>query len=502
MSEIWAQPNQEQGKRLYLAAQCREIDRTAIEDYGIAGFDLMFRAGQRAFDHLVETLGSPHDVIVLCGPGNNGGDGYIVAAQALSHGIAVQLAAVGDPRSAEAAAARKLFLDAGGVSVALDELDLAECSKTVIVDALLGTGLQSDPRGDIATAIQWINRAGCAVIALDVPSGLNCDTGHAYTPCVDADLTVTFIADKPGLHTATGVDVVGRVILESLSIPGEIVKSVDPVARVVSPPSIPKRPQNSHKGRFGHVVVAGGQPGMLGATVIAGTAALRAGAGLVTILGPGEHLSLAALFQPELMSMDASENGKSRALIASADAVVLGPGMGQGDLAHQLAAICQAASAPLVVDADGLNLLAENPNYMANRILTPHPGEAARLLGTTISDIQTDRFAAAREIVARYGGIVVLKGAGTLVWDGESMYLCDRGNPGMAVAGMGDALSGIIASLAGQGIRLAEAARYGVWIHGMAGDQAAEKNGQAGLLPTDVCALLPALMNSIAGPRT
>ncbi len=494
-------------EEIYCARQTREIDRVVIEQHGVPGITLMRRAGAAAFKRMMERSSRVAHLVVVCGPGNNGGDGYVVALCARQIGIRVTVLAVGgdntgDAATADAATAAGDYHDHGGTTVSkVEDAGAVIASADLLVDALFGTGLSRAPQGAAAEVIARINRAragasgGVPVVSLDMPSGLHSDTGFAFSPCVVADATVTFIGVKLGLLTGRGRSHAGEIIFEDLRIPAEARRAVPPAARIIQPPTLAKRAREMHKGDAGRVLVVGGERGMLGAVLLAGEAALRCGSGLVTLAGDAAHLDLAALHRPELMSADAARMAPED-VGALADVVVLGPGLGQSEWSERIFERFIHCDLPMVVDADGLNWLARaRPRQRANRVLTPHPGEAARLLQSSPADIQADRPAAAAEIVARFGGICVLKGAGTLVAHSDgALWLCDRGNPGMASAGMGDVLSGIVASTIGQGMPAADAATAAVWLHASAADIAAAETGERSVLARDVIARLPPLI--------
>ena len=481
---------------LYTTSQTRQIDRVAIEEFGIAGLALMERAGRAAFDWITQEYGFAASVLVLCGNGNNGGDGYVVARLLREIGIQVQVIATGEPDTADAATVYRHYLDAGGAFRKVSSEDLPAAD--LIIDGLLGSGLSRAPAGPYAELVNKANNAGCPVVALDLPSGLSGDTGSAFEPCIRADMTVTFIGRKLGQYTADGPDVCGDLHFEGLGLDREILRRVTPEARVTQSPSLPRRARNSHKGRFGHVVVGGGELGMLGAIILAGRAALRSGTGLVTLLGHQAHLDTPALVQPELMSraFHPDRDDASVDLLSQASAIVFGPGTGTTDWSRKLHRAVMGQGSAQVWDAGALRILAEYPDSRENRVLTPHPGEAAVLLGCQTREIQRDRPGAAREIQRIYGGVCVLKGSGTLIASADRLEVSDRGNPGMASAGMGDVLSGIIGALLGQGMAAWDAARHGVYWHGAAGDAACDEMGEVSMLATDVIDQLPGVMQS------
>jgi NAD(P)H-hydrate epimerase len=369
----------------------------------------------------------------------------------------------------------------------------------VIVDAIFGTGLARDASGLAAECIAAINAAGRAVVAVDVPSGLHADTGHVLGCAVRADLTVTFIGRKLGCHLAAGPDHTGEIVFDDLGVPLATYDDTHPALRLldasVVTTALPRRERTAHKGRHGHVLVIGGAAGMGGAVRLAGEAALRAGAGLVTVAAHPQSLQ-ALTARPELMSVALGNAPDLEHALERATVIALGPGLGQSPWSMEVLRAALAAGKPLIVDADALNLLAAVPQRRDDWVLTPHPGEAARLLGVTAAGVQDDRRAAARELQARYGGTVVLKGAGSIVQCADGMgWLCDRGNPGMAVAGMGDVLTGVVAGIAAQCSDLAPAARAGVYVHAVAGDRAAGVAGERGLLASDVIDQLRACVN-------
>lgn len=473
--------------RLYRAKQVRELDRLAIEEHGIPGYELMQRAGQAAFDALRQRWPQARSITVCCGGGNNGGDGYVIAQLARLAGFDVQLMALTSPdalRGDAARAAADWQALGGGMSEPGEAL-----RGEVIVDALLGTGLDRAPEGVFAEMIGYINRAGRPVLAVDLPSGLSADTGMALGPVVRAQLTVTFIGNKRGLYTGQAGRWCGERRYCSLDTPDDIHAAIESDARLMSPRELeaclPPRSPDMHKGDLGHVLVIGGDAGMAGAPVLAGTSALRAGSGLVSLATRAEHAGLALAVRPELMCHAVETLEALDVLAGRADVLALGPGLGQSDWSNVLFRRALVSGKPLVVDADGLNLLAQRPGPVPGCILTPHPGEAARLLSCSVAEVQSDRFAAARTLADRYGAVIVLKGHGTLVAEpGGAVAVCPYGNPAMASAGMGDALTGIIASFMGQGKDSLVAARCGVLAHALAGDLAA--TGRRQILAVDL----------------
>jgi hydroxyethylthiazole kinase-like uncharacterized protein yjeF len=476
---------------LYSTAQVRALDAYAIEQLGVPGYTLMKRAGEAALRYLRTRFPVAHRIVIVCGAGNNGGDGYVLARFAHAAGLTVTTLAATPPEGLRGDA-RQAFEDlrASGTQVqpySRERLAQGE----VIVDALLGTGLRGPAREEAARIIRDINGSGRPVLAVDVPSGLDSDTGVPLGESVRADCTVTFVGLKTGLFIGEGPEFTGTVFFDDLEIVPETTGS--PAARVqrileaTIQQALPRRPRSAHKGDFGRVLIVGGGPGMPGAVRLAGEACMRVGAGLVTVaVAPGNVAAISA-GRPELICLPLEDTAALAEAGERADVIAIGPGLGRTPWARGALETVLRCAKPLVVDADALNIVAESRTCAREDwILTPHPGEAARLLGVDTRVIQRDRLAALGHLVERYGGTVVLKGAGTLVGaPGQTPALCERGNPGMATAGMGDVLTGTIAGILGQCRDAWLAARVGVLVHAMAGDSAA-RTGQRGLLASDV----------------
>jgi hydroxyethylthiazole kinase-like uncharacterized protein yjeF len=480
---------------LYRAAQVRELDRIAIEEFKIPGYQLMCRAGSAVFECISEKWPQAKSLTVYCGSGNNAGDGYVIARLALEAGLSAMAIYAGDPEKlkGDALTAYRDYVQAGGRVEAFQPGQAIEAD--LLVDALLGTGLDRPVTGLYAEAIAAINRSGLPVIAVDIPSGLNADTGNAMGCAVKADCTVTFIGLKQGLFTGQAAEYAGEIVYDSLAVPDGVFKQVKAgVFRVIQKPLAPRN-RCAHKGNMGHVLVVGGDLGYSGAARMAGEAALRVGAGLVSIATHSEHAGLMNLNRPELMCHGVENEADLILLLDKANVVVLGPGLGEKEWGKAMFGAVLKSGKPIVLDADGLNLLALSPTNKPYWILTPHPGEASRLLHNSTQFVQQDRFAAASAIQADYGGIAVLKGAGTLIASGSRIAVSTTGNPGMASGGMGDVLSGVIAGLIAQGLDLQEAAEQGVFLHGRAADLAAAKDGERGLLATDLLPFLRQLVN-------
>ena len=486
-------------QNLYRAEQVRELDRLAIEYYGIAGYSLMSRAGQDVFEQIRIRWPRARSLAVLCGGGNNGGDGYVIARLAKLAGLEVELHQLVKPERLEGDA-RHAWEDAVAAAVSMINYDGQRLDGfDLIVDAMLGTGLTGEVEGVWREAIEAVNEIGSPVVSVDIPSGLSADTGRVMGAAVRADLTVSFIGLKCGLFTADGPDLCGQLHFSDLNIPAEVYGHLKPAARRIDYRSliseIAPRRRNSHKGDYGHLLVVGGDLGMGGAVRLAAEAAARCGTGLVSVATREAHAQSLTAMRPELMCHGVEKPAQLRALLSRASAVAIGPGLGQEKWGRAMLGTILESRLPLLLDADALNLLLKEPRRHDKWVLTPHPGEAARMLGCSISEIQQDRFSAITSLEASYGGVVVLKGCGSLILaaDGE-MALCSEGNPGMACGGMGDLLTGVIAAFIAQGMGLRQAARLGVALHAAAGDSAA-REGERGMLAADLLPHLRTLLN-------
>nr|MBA3565168.1 NAD(P)H-hydrate dehydratase [Gammaproteobacteria bacterium] len=360
----------------------------------------------------------------------------------------------------------------------------------LVVDGLLGTGLERPLEGEYRAAVDCINGARLPVFALDLPSGLHADTGAELGAAVRADMTLSFIGLKLGCFLGAGPDCVGELLFDDLGVPPVIHARLTGALERLTPACLSEtlrpRRRGTHKGEQGHALVIGGGAGMGGAIRLTAEATLRAGAGLVTVATEPDNARTVTATRPELMARGIEKAAQLGELLERADIVVIGPGLGTQDWGRSLWQTALASTRPLVVDADALNLLAEAPVRRSSWVLTPHPGEAGRLLGMSAADVQAGRLDAVRELADRYGGIAVLKGAGTLIaGENGAVAVCDRGNAGMAAPGMGDVLTGVIAGLAACGRPLLEAARAGVLAHALAGDDAAAA-GERGMLAGDL----------------
>jgi NAD(P)H-hydrate epimerase len=399
--------------------------------------------------------------------------------------------------SGDARRAREDWLDSDGGEQKYTEFD--RHAFDVVVDALLGTGIDRAVTGEWSAAIETVNDSALPVVAVDLPSGINADSGAVMGVAVRADATVSFIGLKQGLLTGAAPEQRGRLYFNSLSVPEAVYQASHPITlrleRKTLLLALSPRPRTAHKGDFGHVLIVGGDEGMSGAALLAAQAALRSGAGLVSVATHPQHAAVLNLGQPELMVHPMLEARALRGLLQRATVVVIGPGLGKGDWGAALLAEVLASGLPCVIDADALNLLAEEDVQLpAESVLTPHPGEAARLLGVSSGEVQRDRYIHAETLHDRWQAVCVLKGAGTVVADATGTSVCAAGNPGMASGGMGDLLSGVIGALIAQGLSAAEAARLGVCVHAEAGDLAA-REGERGLVASDLLAFLRPLLN-------
>ncbi len=493
---------------LYSADSVRAMDHYLIEQQGVDGFELMQSAARAAFRQLIKCSPQPESILVLCGAGNNGGDGYLIAANALRHGMSVQCVAVA-PVNKLSGDALKAANKARAEGVAIEELsDLAEAeletrlaSVAMVVDAMLGTGVTGAPREPVAGIIRAVNAVGVPVLAVDLPSGLNASTGEAEGDVIHAAVTVTFIGAKAGLYTGKGAGVCGRVVFESLGM-GE--RGRDGGEQAVAElyrwstcrQWLPERALNAHKGQFGHVLIVAGDRGFGGAGILAAEAAARSGAGLVSLATRPEHVPAALARCPSIMAHGIDHGSDLAPLLTQADVVVCGPGLGKAAWGQQLLQQVVQSGKPRVLDADALNLMAgPSPQAFEHQVLTPHPGEAARLLGCDVPEIEADRLAAAERLQRTFGGVVLLKGAGTVIATGIGLpAIVAGGNPGMATGGMGDVLSGITGALLAQVGHAGKATIAGACAHIAAADSAAQSQGYMGLLPVDVIAALAGVL--------
>ncbi|MGV8923379.1 MAG: NAD(P)H-hydrate dehydratase [Thermomonas sp.] len=489
-------------RALYDVDALRVLEARGIAFLDGDGFALMARAGEAAWRCVLAHWPQARRIVVVCGPGNNGGDGYVLARHAYMSGCEVRVHCLPAhvPASALAKRACDDYLASGGCLV--ESLD-AMADADLIVDALFGIGLSRAPDAATSALIQAINAQPAPVLALDVPSGVDARNGHVPGVAINALCTLQFIAAHRGLSTGDALEHAGELDLATLDLPATVFDGVEASAHACTGDALqamlPLRARNSHKGRNGHVLCVGGDHGGGGAVLLAAEAALRCGAGLVSVATRGEHVPALLSHRPEVMAHAVASVEDLPALLARADVVAIGPGLGQSEWGRGLFDAAMASEKPRVVDADALNLLAQAPRMLRPQdVLTPHPGEAARLLDCDTSHIQRDRFAAAQALCERYGAQIVLKGAGTIIASPDARpVVMDAGNPGMAVGGMGDLLTGCIAALLAQGLSSRDAAIAGALLHAGAGDAAAREDGERGLLPSDLLPWLRRLANPV-----
>lgn len=481
---------------VYSSEQASQLDSIAIEKYGINGYELMQRAGKAALTLIKQQFPSAKRILVITGGGNNGGDGYIVARLAAQTGFectVMPLIPVTKLRG-DAARAQNDFAIHDGNDVDPGE-DFPECD--LIVDAIFGTGLSRPVEGMFADIIQSLNRTPVPVISLDVPSGLNASTGNPMGPAVYANTTITFIGLKTGLLTSQARNFTGDIVLDTLDLPAEVTNEItelgSTIADSIRTRLLPIRSASSYKNNFGHVLVIGGNRGYPNAARLAGEAAARTGAGLVSIATHPDSVAPIAAGCASLMVKGIRDARGLGPLLKKAGVVIVGPGLGQDTWAQKIFARVLESDLPLIIDADALQLLSNNGSNNDHWILTPHPGEAAKLLSCTAEDIEADRVSAILALHEQYKGITVLKGAGTLTCYEQYLGFCTRGNASLATGGTGDVLTGVIAGLIAQGISLFEATNCGVLLHALAGEAVSE-NGTRGILAED---LLPALYSLV-----
>jgi NAD(P)H-hydrate epimerase len=498
------------------ADEMRAIDRATIEEYGVPGPVLMDAAGRGAADVLCG-LRAPRGlrVAIVCGSGNNGGDGYVVARHLHNRGADARVylcaprAKIGGDAALYLRVIEKMGIpcvDASGGAAALDGF-VREAD--VIVDALLGTGLTAEVRGVYREVIEAVNALGALVLSVDIPSGLDAERGVPLGACVRADHTVTFAHPKTGLVGDPGFTRVGRLHVVDIGVPRGLGERLGARLWLLEEDEVralvPPRPAGGHKGTFGHLLVVGGSAGKTGAALLAGLGALRSGVGLATVASTAAgqrgldsktlEVMTATLCDGE--EPDETTWDRFQEIRRGSTAVALGPGIPRGAaMAAFVRRLVESCPLPLVVDADGLNHLAGDPTPLARAlrpvVITPHPGEMARLCGSSVAAVQSDRIGVARAFAAAHRAIVCLKGARTVVAlpDGRA-WLNPTGNAGMATGGTGDVLCGLIGALLARGLEPADAARLAVYVHGLAGDRAAAQRGQTGLIAGDLLDALP-----------
>lgn len=488
------------------AAEMKQIDCLAQEDFRISGAILMERAALAVRQVILERFGlAEKKIYIFCGKGNNGGDG-LALARLLMETTAEVIVALAFERSQFHGLAQENLISAEKFGIRIVDwqtVSAAELKRAdLIVDAMLGTGATGEPKGAVAAIISMINDSGKPVIAVDVPSGVNVDNGQICGVAIKAKVTVTFGLPKPGLLVYPGAEAGGELVIDPIGFPRTLLESNTLKMNLLSEAEVrelmPKRPPTAHKGATGHVLIIGGAMGMTGAAALCSLGALRAGAGLATVGIQDQNV-----FPEKPAEVMALAWDQISTVLEKADAVVFGPGASVGervrDLLIQLLNSCKV---PLVIDADGLNLLAEGSinlhEFNLPITLTPHPGEMSRLSGLPTPEIQENRIDVARRFAKEWGVTLVLKGARTIIADGaDHIYINLTGNAGMATAGMGDALAGIIGGLLAQGMASPDAATVGVYLHGLAGDLAAGKHGPRGIITTDLLKEYPAAVKKV-----
>jgi NAD(P)H-hydrate epimerase len=496
--------------KLYNVDSVVQLEQIAINQYGIPAYELMKRAGEAVFNVLQTKYPHCKKVLVLCGAGNNAGDGYVVARLAKQAGFDVDVISLIDP----------VALKNDALLACQDWLSIAENSKAdlsllekadIVIDALLGTGLAREVSAEWAEWIIAVNSSTKPVISVDIPSGLLADTGVIAGVAIKADITVSFIGLKQGLFTAQAKDVCGEVVFNDLAVPDEVYSSVECNTRLIQATDyslLAERKASSHKGKFGHVLIVGGNNGMPGAVILAARAALRTGAGLVTIITAAQNLEAISAAVPEAMiktcQIDTEDNVAISSLFAepfinNVTHVAIGMGLAQENWSLKMLQHCVQLNKPMLIDADALNLLAKHDFIYSELIaglplvITPHPGEAARLLSKdkeiSTADIQKNRFEAVKKLYVLFKNsesiTVILKGSGTLIFDGKIIKVCNLGSPAMAAPGMGDVLSGIVIALMAQNINTGDAAELAVCLHASAA-QSVTGDKTRGLLASDV----------------
>ncbi len=510
--------------RVVTAHTMQEIDKQAIKDYGIPGLQLMERAGRSCVEEIIAEFGLNGRCVVMAGKGNNGGDGHVIARLLSQKGWNVKVIILADREQVVGDAAINLEKLPGSIinycthegqlpAIHMDEIFQAD----VIVDALLGTGLRSNVSGIYLEAIDLMNASGRPVVSVDIPSGIHGTTGRVLGEAVRAYITVTFAFAKLGHVLYPGAEHTGRLVVSDVGIPPKLMETVsgyDFLNEDTMRPMLHRRDRQAHKGHFGHCLIVAGSTGKTGAAALTANGAVRAGSGLVTLAAAENIHGILEIKTTEVMTVPLPDSGSGHLtssafpaiekLLAGKDAVAIGPGLdrrpGTYSLVHTLV---ETVALPLVIDADGLNALAEDITVLKRKkskqiILTPHPGEMSRMLGTSIPDVEAIRISVAQEFARNYGVFLVLKGARTIIASPSGTAAINgSGNPGMATGGMGDVLTGIIVSLLGQGYAAWDACRLGVFIHGFSADMVAEEKGEIGINATDVLEKLPYAYNRL-----
>jgi NAD(P)H-hydrate epimerase len=509
------------------AEQMREVDRLTIQQYGVPSLTLMERAGEGIAQAILERFGrqAKKGVLVVAGKGNNGGDGFVVARLLKKKRIRCEVALLArkEDLSADAAHNLRAYLKLKGKVTQVSANGLSLLSQRIsknalIVDAILGTGTRSEVGGLFAEAITLMNASGLPIVAVDIPSGLDTDKGGPLGTAIQAEMTVALAYPKLGEVTYPGLDFVGDLVVADIGIEPEAVLKVAPKTELLSRETVgwlvPRRDADTHKGTYGHLVVVAGSRGKTGAAILACRAAMRTGAGLVTLAAPRSLNNIFASTLVEVMTEPLVDNAAEelepltddawRRLLERKNALLFGPGIGVNDgTQNSLRWLLRNLDMPWVIDADGLNNLTLESKRLREAktppVLTPHPGEMARLIGSSTAAVNADRVETARSYALANRCHLVLKGARTVIATAEGrVFINPTGNPGMASAGMGDVLAGILAALLGQGLATEDALKLGVYLHGFVGDAVAASKGNIGLIASDIIEGIPAGLHSLA----
>jgi NAD(P)H-hydrate epimerase len=510
--------------KLLTAQQMREIDRSASSDYHIPSIVLMENAGIKTVDAIYDLLAVQrgNTVVILAGKGNNGGDGLVAARHLINNGINVDIFLMGNPEemTTDTYTNYKILVKMSTrIYPLLEEKDLNQLmlsllESDLIVDAIYGTGFKGILDSFNSRVVKLVNSCKSPVVAVDIPSGVEADTGKVHGEAIKASRTVTFALPKIGLVFEPGKDYTGTLTVADITIPKQLLEDdnlkTNLITETMVHPFIKPRKPESHKGTYGHGLVIGGSAGMTGAVMMSGSAALKTGAGLVTAAVPKSLLPVVETGLLEVMTIPLPETRQAaislealpviESLLGRVSVCAIGPGMSSYPEANAiLRFVLERAGIPVIIDADGINALQGDPEILRNRqvpvVLTPHPGEMARLLGKGIQEIQANRMVIAREFAQEYGVTLVLKGNKTLVAaPSGAIYVNMTGNPGMATAGSGDVLCGLITGLIAQGIKPQDAAIVGVYVHGLAGDCASKIKGQRGLIAGDLIDSIPDIL--------
>lgn len=515
--------------KVIAAHTMQEIDRQAISQYGIPGVQLMESAGRCCVEEIIAAFGLNGSAVIMAGKGNNGGDGYVIARLLGQKGWSVKVIILADRLQITGDAAANLGkLPGSAISFCTREGQLSTLHREeifqadVIVDALLGTGLSSNVSGVYLEAVDLMNASGRPVVAVDIPSGIDGTTGRVLGNAVRAYLTVTFAFAKLGHVLHPGAEHSGRLVVADIGIPRQLMEAASGYEFLnedTMRPMLQRRDRQAHKGQFGHCFIIAGSTGKTGAAALAANSAVRAGSGLVTMAAAESIHSILEIKTTEVMTVPLPDSGGGfltnsafpaiEKLLAGKDAVAIGPGLDRHPGTYALVRnLVESVALPLVIDADGLNALAEDMAVLKRKkskvvILTPHPGEMSRLTGSSIPDVEAIRISVAQDFARSYGVFLVLKGARTIIASPDGTAAVNgSGNPGMASGGMGDVLTGIIVSLLGQGYAARDACRLGVFLHGFAADMVAEEKGEIGMNASDVLEKLPYAYNKLLNKQT